>query len=770
MLRAGVDLRPLLARERRAAPAVLVVAAWGALAAAPNAPYAWLWFMVVAASALGRVWIGITPERDRLALQPRDPGGLLYAGSYALDVTLWGLLFTAVAVPARLLDHGVGFAAGATLLLGALTLGGWRAAWLGWIAGWGAVALVVNLLTGVSHPVALGLPLWLAAVAWMSRRSSGGMHRPGTLHASRTTKLSTLHATRSHAPTLGASTRFEGPTGIGVLPTPVLVVRHSRIAEANQAAAQVLGHAEHALIGKRIDECMDVDPAHAFDPEHARVDKTAVRVTPKGNGAGAWMARVRVVEPGHAASAVVVALTRPVAAADGGGIAAEAQRFALGVGGARARPWYRDEAGRLVVPSGMVAPSVDGSRDPAVFPLRYCLVPADQARADALWRTARELGGVFDELLTLVDARGAKRTVRIVCVPRGPGGDVNVAPAGLIPAVVGALAPPRGARTFNEPLQPQLQEQLPILAWLVDPAGRDSAGQAIAVVKDGLVARCNDAFMELLQTQPALLQRTPIADYFATADEWRGIAAAADAARGEDRAAVREVQIRRGSRANGLIASWCQLTARSIAPGEYVVVLADIDQIRQRGADALHEAHHDELTGLPNRRLMSMRAATALAATALRNARCALMTVDLDGFKEINDQFGHEVGDQVLRTIAQRLAKVMRPQDTVARRGGDEFARLIPDVGARHDAERIAQRVLHAIEQPIVLDGEPHGVVSGSVGVAIAPDHGQDLERLLQLADLAMYEAKLRGKNCYAFAVAGGDVTASAPRTLRLPS
>jgi diguanylate cyclase (GGDEF)-like protein/PAS domain S-box-containing protein len=286
----------------------------------------------------------------------------------------------------------------------------------------------------------------------------------------------------------------------------------------------------------------------------------------------------------------------------------------------------------------------------------------------------------------------------------------------------------------------------------------DSAGQAIAVVKDGFVARCNDAFLRLLHVQPTQLARTPIAAYLAAADDWSQIVAGADDGRADDRAVVREVLVRRGGTDAASPTAWCQLTVRSIAASEYVLVLADIDMIRRREADALHDAHHDELTGLPNRRLLVSRASTALAAAALRNAHCAVFAIDLDGFKEINDRLGHTVGDEVLREVAQRLVRVLRPEDSVARVGGDEFAMLLPDAGTRTDVERIAVRVLHSIAQPVTLAGvdEP-ATISASLGIAIAPEQGRDLESLLQLADLAMYEAKLKGKNRYAFAAAAAD-------------
>lgn len=290
----------------------------------------------------------------------------------------------------------------------------------------------------------------------------------------------------------------------------------------------------------------------------------------------------------------------------------------------------------------------------------------------------------------------------------------------------------------------------------------DSAGQAIAVIKDGQVARCNDAFLRLMEATPVQLARAPLADFFADAGVWTDILAAADAERPQDRAAVREVQIRRGTRDVSVSAPWCQLTARSIAAGEYVIVLTDIDNIRQREADALHDAHHDDLTGLPNRRLLGIRASGALSAAGLRQSSCAVLALDLDGFKQINDRYGHKVGDAVLKEIAVRLERTMRPQDTVARRGGDEFAVLVPEAGGNIDVERIAERILAAIEQPLTLISGDVTNVSVSIGVAVAPDHGREFERLMQLADLAMYEAKLRGRNRFAFAASAGATAAPA--------
>jgi diguanylate cyclase (GGDEF)-like protein/PAS domain S-box-containing protein len=299
----------------------------------------------------------------------------------------------------------------------------------------------------------------------------------------------------------------------------------------------------------------------------------------------------------------------------------------------------------------------------------------------------------------------------------------------------------------------------------------DSAGQAIAVIKQGVVQRCNDAFLRLAGLPPDELARAQLGGSLLEPDDWDELTRAADDARGRDQAVVRELRVRRGARlAHAEGAAWCQVTARSIAAGEFVLVIADIDTIKRREASALHEAQHDELTGLPNRRLLAERAAAALATSELRKVSCAVLAVDLDGFKEINDRYGHEVGDSVLREVAMRLTRVMRPQDTVARRGGDEFAVLVPDVGNLLEVERIALRLLQSVAQPVTQEGRPSVTISASIGVAMAPEQGRDLERLLQLADLAMYEAKLKGKNRFSFAQTESlpaNVTPLVPRVSR---
>ena len=151
----------------------------------------------------------------------------------------------------------------------------------------------------------------------------------------------------------------------------------------------------------------------------------------------------------------------------------------------------------------------------------------------------------------------------------------------------------------------------------------------------------------------------------------------------------------------------------------------------------------DDLTGLPNRRLLADRLGQALLLSRRRGTTCAVMLIDLDRFKEVNDTLGHQHGDELLRCVANRLVATFRESDTVARLGGDEFAVLMPEVVGEAAVVELARRCVAALHEPFLVDGIALSV-EASVGVALAPQHAQDADALMRAVDVAMYEAKER--------------------------
>ena len=177
-----------------------------------------------------------------------------------------------------------------------------------------------------------------------------------------------------------------------------------------------------------------------------------------------------------------------------------------------------------------------------------------------------------------------------------------------------------------------------------------------------------------------------------------------------------------------------------------LVTYRDIRKQRREEARLQHTALHDALTGLANRALFLDRVGLTLSRLRRRPDRdFAVIFLDLDGFKKVNDTLGHASGDALLLVIAERLAQCLRPQDTVARFGGDEFALLLDESGGAVEVERMAERMQTEIGKPILLDGV-QACVSASIGIALARPGHEGAESLLREADVAMYQAKAAGK------------------------
>jgi diguanylate cyclase (GGDEF)-like protein len=187
------------------------------------------------------------------------------------------------------------------------------------------------------------------------------------------------------------------------------------------------------------------------------------------------------------------------------------------------------------------------------------------------------------------------------------------------------------------------------------------------------------------------------------------------------------------------------LLARSLNDMQSTIVANMSELIESRHA-LKHLAQHDSLTGLPNRALFDDRLQQAIALARRDQTHVALLFVDLDDFKTVNDTWGHHVGDLLLRDAAKRLEACVRNADTVGRLGGDEFVVLLPFLEEERDALLVAEKICHALRQPFDLDGR-NLVISASIGVAVYPEHGSDELKLSQSADAAMYLAKEEGGN-----------------------
>lgn len=181
----------------------------------------------------------------------------------------------------------------------------------------------------------------------------------------------------------------------------------------------------------------------------------------------------------------------------------------------------------------------------------------------------------------------------------------------------------------------------------------------------------------------------------------------------------------------------------------YVAVFSDISAIKRSERELAHLAHHDPLTDLPNRLLFTDRAEQALASAQTHKRGCALLLIDLDHFKIINDSLGHNVGDQLLKGVSERLRELSEPGVTLARLGGDEFAMLAENCPQVVQAAALAERILEAMKEPFVFDGHQL-FISTSIGISLFPSDALSAEQLLRNADSALFKAKSVGREGYA--------------------
>jgi diguanylate cyclase (GGDEF)-like protein/PAS domain S-box-containing protein len=280
------------------------------------------------------------------------------------------------------------------------------------------------------------------------------------------------------------------------------------------------------------------------------------------------------------------------------------------------------------------------------------------------------------------------------------------------------------------------QIQFSLMVWRLEDLDDDLSLTAV---------RVNPASVELFGKPAEALLGRRLTDIWPGANGERFAGAIANTIRTGDRTVIQQVPFPRSDGFEGFF------SVRMFPLPDRCAGLVSEDVTDQHQAEEAlrHLALHDSLTGLPNRALLQDRVATALAAARRTSQPVALLVMDLDQFKEINDTLGHPMGDRMLEQVGARLATVLRDCDTVARLGGDEFAVLLTVDAGRTNAERVAIRIRDALAEPFDLVGIAVQTAA-SVGIVLSPEHGTDAETLTQRADIAMYNAKRSGRG-YAF-------------------
>ena len=296
----------------------------------------------------------------------------------------------------------------------------------------------------------------------------------------------------------------------------------------------------------------------------------------------------------------------------------------------------------------------------------------------------------------------------------------------------------------------------------------DNATIGIAFMRERVIQRCNRRLEEMLGYEPGELvgRSTEVMHASRESYERFGREGYAALARGEAYSEERQIPRKDGT------LFWCKVVGRAIdaaQPLEGAIWIYDdvsaehavrenlermvaerTSELREAQERAQHLADHDALTGLPNRRLLEDRLTQALALSQRNRRQTAVMFVDLDRFKAINDSLGHAVGDVVLKEVARRLVGQLREVDTVCRVGGDEFVVVLPETRRSSDVAGVAAKILETLSQPVQA-AERELAVTPSIGIAVFPEDGRDADMLIRNADAAMYHAKESGRARYQF-------------------
>ncbi|MCW8825634.1 MAG: diguanylate cyclase, partial [Gammaproteobacteria bacterium] len=200
-----------------------------------------------------------------------------------------------------------------------------------------------------------------------------------------------------------------------------------------------------------------------------------------------------------------------------------------------------------------------------------------------------------------------------------------------------------------------------------------------------------------------------------------------------------------------LYPEYLTISAQTDSNGElshYIGIFTDISSEADNRENLYRLAHYDALTELPNRNLFNDRLSHDIARARRTQSNIAVLFLDLDGFKMVNDQFGHREGDNLLKQVTCRIKSCLRESDTVSRFGGDEFTVVLPDIGDDENIDAVAQKIISVLAQPYPIAGQEIDVTA-SIGITLYPEQAESTEMLIRQADLAMYAAKKSGKNCF---------------------
>lgn len=276
----------------------------------------------------------------------------------------------------------------------------------------------------------------------------------------------------------------------------------------------------------------------------------------------------------------------------------------------------------------------------------------------------------------------------------------------------------------------------------------DASPIAIALIQDRRVTRANPAYLRMFGYSLDEVLGSSVAQFYLSQEDYeetgrRIYAGIADGS-------VVRIEQRLRDRSGRVF--WANLYCRLLDPEHPekgpVTLIEDISERKANEERIRYLAEHDALTGLPNRVLFHDRLSQAIVKARRDGHRIALIFLDIDRFKNINDSLGHHVGDQLLQSVAARIQQCVRASDTVSRPGGDEFGILLPDIADIEDAARVSLKLLESLARPYSVD-ERQLTITASIGITIYPDDGDDIPALMRNADTAMYHSKDSGRNAY---------------------